>query len=356
MRAYFSLLPALVFCFGTFAQQPVVIGHSYGITSEILGEEREIEVQLPENYDNSRFAKTGYPVLYVLDGEFNFSFTAALERFNTKFLYRPYPEMIVIGIKNTDRTRDFTPTNVPVTGRHGRARFGTSGGADDFIRFLEEELKPFVNSEFRTDGYDILLGHSFGGLFTVYTLLEHPELFDSYIALDPSLWWDDRLVYRKAEDLWKTTDFGKKGLFVALAYEAPENAKDRFKHGKTIRDFCEHILMSNPGNNLRTNWKYYPEHDHGLVPIPATMDALSFLFEGTQLPVKEVPLHPGLVAETYGKMSRKLGHELKPDESLLYELIKYVKSTGKTESARELLNYARNTYPGSAQLKTLNVD
>lgn len=338
------------------AQEPIVTGQSHSFHSTVLGEERIIDVQLPKHYDNPDFAKADYPVLYVLDGDFNFPFVSALERFNTKFLYRPHPEMIVIGIRNTDRTRDFTPTKTGTSGPDGKNHFETSGGADRFIDFLREELQPYINSNFRSNGYDILLGHSFGGLFTIYTLLEAPELFDDYIAIDPSLWWDDQVIYKRAKARWETTDFQKKGLFVALAYEAPENTKDRFEHGKLIRRFCENTLNAYPQNNLRTQWKYYPDHDHGAVPVPAAMDALYFLFDGIQLPVKKIPENPELVSRTYAQVSKKLNFDLRPDESLLYELIRYVRGTGNEDSADTILDHALDIYPDSKQLQRLKND
>lgn len=338
-------------CNMLFAQEPIVAGHSFTMHSSILKEEREIAIQLPKNYNNSDFESGNYPVLYVLDGDFNFQYVAAIERFGTKFLYRPFPEMIVVGIKNTDRTRDFTPSNTVVEGKNGEKRFVTSGGADNFIKFLEEELQPHINSKYRTNGYNVLLGHSFGGLFSIYALLERPGLFQSYIVIDPSLWWDNKRVYTRAVNEWKTKDFRGKSLFVALAHESPDDAKDRLQHGSTIREFCQLVLDSDYGSNLRSDWKYYPEHDHGLVPVPATMDALRFLFEGIQLPVKEVPKHPELIKETYKEVSKKLDFDFKPDESLLYELIQYTRKTGEIENAKKIVDYSLGIYPDSKQLK-----
>ncbi|WP_335967076.1 alpha/beta hydrolase-fold protein [Galbibacter sp. PAP.153] len=345
---------ALIFVNILFAQEPITIGNSYKINSSILNEERTIDIQLPKNYSNADFAKGKYPVLYVLDGDFNFQFVAALERFDTKFLYRPHPEMIVVGIRNTDRTRDFTPTNATITGPNGEKRFENSGGADKFIQFLQDELLPFINSKYRTNGYNILLGHSFGGLFTLYTLLEKPALFQGYMAIDPSVWWDGKYVFKAAKEQWKTANFKGKTLFVGLAFESEENAKDRLEHGKTIRKFCETILSESPENHLISNWKYYPEYDHGNIPIPATLDALKFLFDGIQLPVKEVPQNPELVQQTYKALSKKLDFEFIPEESLLYQLIQYTKSTGQSESSKKLLKDALQMYPESKQLQKMN--
>lgn len=339
--------------FFSFSQEPISNGLQYELNSTILKEKRIIQVQLPKNYSNEDFSKANYPVVYVLDGDFNFALVSSIERFNTKFLYRPQPEMIVVGINSTDRTRDFTPTKETVRGRDGQLRFQTSGGADEFLKFLDQELKPFIEKEFRTNGYNSLIGHSFGGLFAMYTLMTNPELFQSYIVLDPGLWWDDQFVYKRISEKWDKTDFTKQSLFVALAYEEPENAKDRFAHGSTIKNFCEEYIDKQSLNGLRSAWKYYPDYDHGLVPIAGILDGMIFTFEGIQLPVKKIPENPNLIKETYETFSQKAKFRFYPEESLLVELIKFSISVNQKQNAKEILTYALDLYPDSKQLSKL---
>ncbi|MFV0531502.1 MAG: alpha/beta hydrolase [Flavobacteriales bacterium] len=353
MNKFSVFCPIIFFYISLFGQAPIVIGETHKIQSAVLNEEREISIQLPKHYNDPNFDKASYPVLYVLDGEFHFQLVASIERFNTDFLYRPHPEMIIVGIKNTDRTRDLTPTNFVIEDKNGETRFKSSGGADNFIKFISEELKPFINSNFRTSGYDILHGHSFSGLFTVYTLTKHPELFKSYIAIDPSLWWDNRYVFKQAEKRFAENRYKGNRLFVALAHEDPENAKDRFRHGETIKHFCKMASDSNRNNSLDFFLKKYPEYNHGTVSVPATMDALIILFEGIELPVKKVPNNPNLVKETFEKVSEKLRFNFYPDESLLYNIIKYTKEVGNETNAKVILNYALEIYPKSKQLQLL---
>src|SRR3712207_3662198 len=114
------------------------------------------------------------------------------------------PEMIVVGISNTDRTRDLTPTRVARLPDNPNAGFPTSGGADKFLKFIETELIPMVESKYRTQPYRALAGHSLGGLFAVHTLVTKPELFNSYIAVSPSLQWDNYEEIDRVKEFFKT--------------------------------------------------------------------------------------------------------------------------------------------------------
>lgn len=346
------LMAGMLMCFFAIAQQAVTADSTLTLHSQILRQDRLIDIQLPKNYYNPKFAKAAYPVIYVLDGEMNFQLVAALERFDTKFMYRPHPELIVVGIRNIDRTKDFTPT--PENPEDGTGKnFRTAGGAEAFLSFIEKELKPFIHRNYRTNGFDILHGHSFGGLFTIYTLVKKAQLFNAYISIDPSLWWDNRRVVRDAQKAFASTDYQKRSLFVAMAQEPEDIWNDKTSHSETIRKFCEEILPLNPEKNLYTYWKYYPEYDHGAVPVASTLDALKKIFDGIELPVKKVPGNPETVLQSYRKLSEKLNFNLKPEESLLYQLILYTQQQKQTENSRILLDYALSLYPESSQLNQL---
>lgn len=338
---FFSLL---------YSQTPYTIGETYTIHSNILNEDRIIDVQLPQNYSNQDFARGKYPVVYVLDGDTNFSLVASLERFSTKFLFRSQPEMIVVGIRNIDRTKDYTPTKSLSKNKDNKLQYETSGGAENFINFIDKELKPFVNKKFRTTDFNILHGHSFGGLFAIYTLLNHTDSFDAYIAIDPSLWWDNKVIFKQAQEEFKIKDFKNKSLYVALAHEKIDAQKDRLEHGSTIRKFCEELL---PITQLYSSWKYYPDYNHGSVPIPSSYDAMVAIFKGIELPIKEIPQNPELLQETYDTFSKKLNHTFVPEESLLIELIKYTQRVNQQNNANKILTYALKLYPDSKQLKTM---
>ncbi|GGF06601.1 hypothetical protein SAMN05443634_11310 [Chishuiella changwenlii] len=333
------------------AQTPYTIGETHTLHSSILNQDRIIDIQLPKNYSNENFSKGKYPVVYVLDGDFNFALLASLERFSTKFLYRPQPEMIVVGIRNTDRAKDYTPTKSKEKTPDNKLMYETSGGADLFASFIEKELQPYINKKFRTNGFNVLHGHSFGGLFAIHTLINHTNLFDAYIAIDPSLWWDNKVVYEQAKKEFKIKDFKNKSLYVALAHEEMGSSTDRLEHGSTIKKFCEEVM---PTSNLYSSWKYYPDYDHGSVPVSSSYDAMGAIFKGIELPVKEIPQNPELLKNTYSSFSKKMNHLFVPEESLLIELIKYTQRVNQQENAKRIIDYALELYPKSSQLKTIN--
>lgn len=167
----------------------IVIGTVESLHSRVLDEDRPLLVHLPSGYG---VTSDRYPVLYLLDGKYNFDHVAGMVRDlgDTGAI----PRMIVIGIANTDRTRDFTPTHLE------RDAFGlevpTSGGADQFQKFLEQELVPWVDQHYRTAPYRILSGHCLTGMFVLRVLLSHSDRFDAYFAVSPYLGWDDAVALR----------------------------------------------------------------------------------------------------------------------------------------------------------------
>lgn len=174
------------FCPAQPQAEDIVIGKIKRIQSKVLNEERAFYVHVPAGYDQSQ---EKFPVLYVLDGEGNFFFSTAIANFLART--QAISRMIVIGIPNTNRMRDFTPSIVAET--------PGSGGADNFLKFLQDELIPFVEKEYRTQPFKILCGHSLCGMFSIYTIVAKPELFNAYIAISPYLMWDDELVVKRAE-------------------------------------------------------------------------------------------------------------------------------------------------------------
>jgi uncharacterized protein len=163
------------------------------LTSAKIGQRYELLVSLPEGY-----AKSGqsYPVLYVLDG-WHFPLMTFIQE-NNVYSKRMRPVIIVnVSHGDTDymarRARDFTPTRTP--------QEANSGGAAAFLDFLEHELIPFVDRTWRTMPTDRgLLGHSYGGLFAIYSLEQRPALFQRIVAASPSLEWDGRLLLTAARD------------------------------------------------------------------------------------------------------------------------------------------------------------
>ena len=234
--------------------------------------------------------KENYPVVYLFDGEDRFSYvTLMIQQLIENGIV---PKMIIVGIANTDRTRDLTPSHVDnasyvdKTFGWNTERIKSSGGGENFVTFIEKELFPHIDSLYPTAPYRILIGHSFGGLTAVNILLNHSNLFNSYIAIDPTLWWDNQKTMKQAEkDLAKKT-FDGKTLFLAIANVMQPNM-DTMQVRKDTTSFSMHIrsnlqfndaLNKNKQNNLHWSSKYYKYDNHGSVPFIAEYDGLRFIF------------------------------------------------------------------------------
>jgi predicted alpha/beta superfamily hydrolase len=176
------------------------LGTQYILKSEILKEDRPIIISLPSGYEDN---EGNYPVLYLLDGLGNIKHQVGTMELLTESGI--IPPMIIVAIESLDRARDLTPSNA---GQDVHGGAGTdipqSGGAPNFLKFLEKELIPFVESNFRTHPYRLLEGHSFGGLFSTYALMNNPDLFNALIIQAPALWWNKEEMTEQAKAFFKS--------------------------------------------------------------------------------------------------------------------------------------------------------
>lgn len=177
---------------------PIVIGQSYRLASSVMGAPREINVWLPPGHAEGG---RSYPVLYVLDGgqDQDFHHISGLAQLGT--VNGTTRDVIVVGIASVDRRNELAlrSSNPELV-----ATYPTQGHSARFRRFLAEEVLPFVEATFPTDGTGVLMGESLAGLFVVETMLKEPTLFDAYVAVSPSLWWDDGALARQAGDLLRS--------------------------------------------------------------------------------------------------------------------------------------------------------
>lgn len=199
--------------------KPLNIGEIRTIKSKILNEDRILNIYLPQNFDKTK----SYPIIYLLDGSMNEDFihvTGLIQFFNQMY---SMPETIVVGIENIDRKRDFTfHTDL----KDLQKDYPTTGHSDKFINFLEKELKPYIETQFKTaDTY--IFGQSLGGLLATEILLKKPEMFDNYFIISPSLWWDDESLLKKAPQLLTKIQDTKKFVYISVGKgEHPVMIKD----------------------------------------------------------------------------------------------------------------------------------
>jgi len=247
---------------GVYAQNASVINDS--IFSNILNEERSIKVILPDEYKPGSSEK--FEVIYLTDGEWVLDFFPYIYKFAKNENY--VPPVIFVDIPNKyigkacQRDRDFLPVHVenPVI----------SGGADKFIGFLKNELIPYIDKTYPTNGTNSLYGHSYGGLFVMYTLLKEPELFRTYYATDPSFWWNNDFMIKLASESVGNLPSDKL-LWIA--------GIDETFRGMGIGRMDSVLKAKAP---LGLKWKIatFPNEKHNSVKLKAIYDGIKYAYSG----------------------------------------------------------------------------
>jgi predicted alpha/beta superfamily hydrolase len=243
---------------------PIVIGSSWAVPSNVYGATREINVWLPPGYADS--GKT-YPVLYVLDGgqDQDFHHISGLAQLGT--VVGTTRDVIVVGIASVDRRNELAlPTQNPEL----IARYPTQGHSDRFRRFLAEEVQPFVETRFRTSGETALMGESLAGLFVVETFLKEPQMFDAYVAVSPSLWWDGGRLARQSGAHLRDHSNDPRTLILTLGDEGEMMQAPMDVLTANLRD---HAL---PG--VTWNFTPRPAESHATIYHGAALDAFRRLY------------------------------------------------------------------------------
>lgn len=279
------------------------LGERRELHSDVLGEQREIIVGVPAGYEGG---DETYPVVYLLDGPSHFHHTTGTARFLAR--NGRMPDVIVVAIANTDRTRDMSP---PVYSDAGPAR-SNAGGADNFLEFISAELMPFIDERYRTRPYAILIGHSLGGLFANHALVHRPDVFDAYISISPSLWWDEQRLVAQADSA-----FDRAGDLVGDFYMTMGNEGGAMLGGAL--KFAG-ILEAKAPEDFRWEFKLMEEESHGSVPHRSTYYGFEKIFDGWNLhdPVG-LYVAAGLEAvdRHFARASARFGYERTPSVGIL---------------------------------------
>lgn len=254
------------------ATKPFVIGQIDELNSTILNEKRTLNIYLPEGYKEQDSLK--YPVIYLLDGSANEDFihVAGLVQFSAFEWVNWLPRCIVVGIANTNRKRDFT---FPTTIKDDKATFPETGGSEAFISFIEKELQPYVVSKFRTNGRNMLIGESLGGLLATEILFKKPSLFQQYVIVSPSLWWDNgSLLNQNPQPFEQSPEIyvgvGKEGLTPTAIPRVME----------VDANILADKLRALPGGGINVFFDYLPQENHGTIMHQALMNAFRHFGEG----------------------------------------------------------------------------
>jgi predicted alpha/beta superfamily hydrolase len=357
------LLPYLFDTASAQYENKVVIGTIDSIDSRVLNEQRKIWVYVPKSSTQDDFAKVKYPVVYLLDGDTHFnSVVGIIQQLSSINNNSALPEMIVVGILNVDRTRDLTPTHADFDPMMvDTAEMRNSGGGEKFISFIEKELMPYVDSTYPTLPYRTIIGHSFGGLTVINTLINHKNLFNAYAAIDPSMWWDKKHLLAKARDVLAKENYRGKTLFLAIANTMIEGMdttsaeRDTSLRTQMIRSILSlnALLKQNKNNGLSYNYKYYKNEDHASVPLIATYDALHFIFKFYDLKLEPLPfmnVSMGSIAKLerhFEQVSKVFGFTYHIPEKMVNHYGYWAISQKKMTEAEYLFQMNVNNYPTS---------
>ena len=342
VRLSSALFVLFLLTYGVRAQAPLA-GTVARLTlkSNVLGEERLILVSTPAGYENN---KLSYPVLYLTDGDAHIGHTAS----TIEFLSRNgrMSPMIIVGITNTDRTRDLTPVKATAKNPEGALQFPTSGGADNFLKFIETELMPEVEKRYRAKPYRVLAGHSLGGLFVVHAMMARPGLFNSYVAVSPSLQWEDKEALKRAEVFFGKQKELNSTLFVSLGNE-PGAIGESF-------DSFRQLLEKTNIKDFQWQAERMADEDHGSVVMRSHYAGLRKIYDGWLMP--RDPATGAVVGglkgadEHYQKLSKRFGYTVEVPENLV-NLIGYQSLfAGKMDEAIAVFKANVERYPASANV------
>ena len=288
---------------------PIVIGTKYSLRSNILQEDREYWISIPDSYNNKESSYKRYPVLIVLDGNLHFKPIAGIVNYMSSDVYRSWkiPEMIVVAIQNVDRRRDYTPDKVITV------RANNTGGGDRFLSFLEDELLPELDQKFRTAPYRILFGHSLGGLLATHAYMKEKTLFNSFIAVDPSFGtWDSRTMDKKLDSLSEQSF--ERFIYIATANWGKRNIRNRDRHIRLYE-----ALNSKCKGELPAKLEYFENENHSSVPIIAFHNGISAIFEGYGISYRDVANKEQLT-QHFNALSARLSWNFRPPEHLVNQL------------------------------------
>ncbi len=351
---YSLALIFLSFCGHAQENSPFTIGFEKSFHSKILGKQRKVWIHIPAGIgENENKDKGRYPVIYILDGESNFNHVVSITGFMSNAGL--CPPIIVVGILHPARMTDLTfGTDLEAPGIVGKG--------EQFMRYIEKELMPYIESGYPAAPYKIFLGHSVGGLTVINTLLHRPDLFNAYVSLDGALWWDNQRVVTGAKLILAKERFKGKALFIALANRMEKGMdtlavqKDTTEGTELIRSNLEFIkyISNNQNNQLRFRHSYYENDDHSSVRLIGAYDALRFIFENYKLKIYNSELLDpafkldSLLASHYSTVSEQMGYPVKPSESQVNGLAYYMLSQKQLMKAEALFKLNITNYPETA--------
>lgn len=258
--------------------KPFVLGTIEEINSKILSEKRIVNIYLPEGYNQNDTIK--YPVTYLLDGsaDEDFIHVVGLFQFNSFSWINRVPKSIVVGIANIDRKRDFT---YQTTIEEDKKRYVTCGKSANFISFIETELQPFIEKKYKTNNSKTIIGQSLGGLLATEIVLKKPTLFNKYIIISPSLWWNNGSLLEEKSEIYQENFKDKIDIYIGVGKEGLTPSK--IPHVMEVdANLLSEKLKSTKSKNVKVSFDYLPQEDHATITHQAIFNAMRILYPETE--------------------------------------------------------------------------
>lgn len=306
------------------------------IKSRVLNEQRSLWIYTPANYTSS---SEKYPVLYLLDPDQSFAYVTELERFLSD-RYR-IPQLIIVGIVNNDRKKDFTPIHSLIFDGKIDSSLATTGGGKKFMSFIKDELIPFIDRNYRTQPYRILSGHSLGGLFAIYCKVAAPDLFQSEIVISPAIYGGNMEILDQFSGFLKDHAALQGYLSLSLGNE---------QGGKPAADSIVSGLNQFAPKSLKWQFNAYMNEDHFSVGYKSMYDGLRFIFAdwfinpqdtGSVRSYQDIESH-------FSRLSKQYGYTIQPSEDFMNECGYQRLNGGYVDKAIEIFTQNVKNHPGSS--------
>lgn len=306
------------------------------ITSKILNEKRTLWIYTPSNYEGSN---EKYPVLYLLDPDQNFAYVTELERFLSD-RYR-IPQLIIIGIVNNDRIKDFTPIHSLIFNDKTDNSLASTGGGGNFLNFVKDELIPYVDKNYRTQPYRILSGHSLGGLFAIYCKEEEPDLFQSEIVISPAIYGGNTEILNRFPDFLKNHPRLSGFMSVSLGDEPG---------GKLTIDSLTSQLKRFAPKSFKWQYNSYTNEDHFSVGYISMYNGLRFIYKDWFINPRDTTRVQSYqdIETHFQKLSEQFGYEILPGEDFMNEAGYQRLNLSNIDQAIEIFTQNTKNHPASS--------
>jgi len=339
MRSFslFIVLLFMTFSALTAETDMVSIGKKFTIHSKVIGEDRSVWVYVPENLKKDEPLYT----IYLLDGREHFHTVTGIVK--SLLDYRQIPKTMVVGIETTNRSRDFLPKvdGKPKTKfqEFVSSKWPEGGKTDNFLKFMQQELIPYIDKNYSTYPHRTLIGHSNGGTLSLYALFNKPELFNNYLTISPNGWWshDETIANVK-----KLTDPNRpyEKIFLSVAGEG-----GRFYTG--VLDLLAAIEKNKPPR-LESQFKHYPNQTHMTGILPAVSEGLEYLFRDLNFEITtELAGYAdvSVIKNYYNELSKKYGFKVQIPIDIYVEFAEQQQNNKrKTEAVETLIQFVA-AYP-----------